>query len=157
DGYLRQAPRRSPEPGNPSLLAQRLVRDGLLTPFQAGQLLRGRWRGFYLGKYKVLEPIATGGMGRVLLGTHRLMQRLVAVQLLPPPQHGDRGAILRLQREGRAMAALDHPNIVRAYDLDQADRFHFLVLEFIDGVNLQSLVLRHGPLSVERSLDTIRQ
>jgi hypothetical protein len=144
-------------PARPADCARELVREGLLTPFQANQLLRGKWRGFFLGKYQLLEPIGSGGMGRVFLAEHRVMRRPVALKLLAPGQAGEPGAVQRLQREAQAAAALDHPNIVRAYDIDQDDGLHFLVLEYVAGVSLQDVVDRHGPLAVGRAVDCVRQ
>jgi hypothetical protein len=144
-------------PQTPDRLARALVRDGLVTAFQATQLLRGKWRGFFLGKYKLLGPLGSGGMGRVFLAEHRVMHRLVALKLLPPGQADDPGAIRRLQREAEAAAALDHPNIVKAYDIDEDGGLHFLVLEYVDGVSLQDLVDRQGAPPPGRAADYARQ
>src|SRR5207302_3102955 len=59
-------------------------------------------------------------------------------------------------REARAVAALDHPNIVHAYDIDQDEDVHFLVMEYVDGANLQEIVKKSGPLSVERACHYMR-
>ena len=70
-------------PADPSKLAGVFVRDGLLTYFQADQLLQGKWKRFFIGKYKVLERLGSGGMGQVFLCEHKLMRRRVAVKVLP--------------------------------------------------------------------------
>src|SRR5689334_17044016 len=86
-------------------LARALVRDRLLTPFQARQLLRGKSRGFFLTeKYKVLDELGEGGMGRVLLCEHLLLQKLVAVKTLHPDWADSPGAEERFLREARAAA-----------------------------------------------------
>src|SRR5207248_1869563 len=64
-------------------LALSLIERGILTHFQADQLLRGRWRGFFLGKYVILERLGVGGMGIVYLGEHRYLRRRVAIKVLP--------------------------------------------------------------------------
>src|SRR5690349_6616166 len=128
-----------------------MVRDGLLTYFQADQLLQGKWKRFFIGKYKVLERIGTGGMGQVFLCEHKLMRRRVAVKVLPAAKAADPSSLERFYREARAVAALDHPNIVRAYDIDQDEGLHFLVMEYVDGTNLQDLVKKFGPLDVLRA------
>src|ERR1700724_1993509 len=137
-------------PSEPVRLATQLVYDGVLTHFQAEQFLLGKWRRFTIGKYKVLEKLGSGGMGSVYLCEHKLMRRRVAVKILPTAKAEDPAALERFYREARAVAALDHPNIVRAYDIDQDDKLHFLVMEFVDGANFQEIVRRSGPLDVTR-------
>src|SRR5262249_10770721 len=120
-------------PAEPVRLATQLMRDGVLTHFQAEQFLQGKWRRFTIGKYKVLERRGAGGMGSVYLCEHMLMRRRVAVKVLPAAKAEDASSLERFYREARAVAALDHPNIVRAYDIDQDDKLHFLVMEHVDG------------------------
>lgn len=75
-----------------------MVRDGLLTRFQAGQFLQGKWRGFTLGKYRVLERIGCGGMGTVYLCEHLSVGRKVAVKVLPSSQAHNPSALGRFYR-----------------------------------------------------------
>jgi len=96
-------------------------------------------------------------MGQVYLAEHKVMRRLVALKVLPIRPNADPVLILRFQREARAAAALNHPNIVHAYDADQDEKAHFLVLEYIDGTSLQDLVKRGGPLPVGRAVNYICQ
>lgn len=149
--YIEKLSGTSDQPSDPAKLAQFLVRDGLLTYFQAEQLLQGKYKRFNLGKYKVLERLGSGGMGTVFLCEHKLMRRRVAVKVLPLPKAEDRASLDRFYREARAVAAVDHPNIVRAYDIDQDDNLHFLVMEWVDGTNLQELVKKFGPLDPIRA------
>ncbi|HMC88022.1 MAG TPA: protein kinase, partial [Gemmataceae bacterium] len=144
-------------PPEPAKLAGILVRDGLLTQFQAERFLEGRWRRFVIGKYKVLERIASGGMGSVYLCEHKFMRRRAAVKVLPEARAADPAALARFYREARAVAALDHPNIVRAYDIDQEENLHFLVMEYVDGTSLQELVRKSGPLEPARAAHYISQ
>lgn len=133
-------------------IAGKYIRDGLLTKFQAKQLKAGRYRRFEVaGKYRLLELLGVGGMGAVYLCEHTLMRRLVAVKVLPNEKLKDPSTLERFHREARAVAALDDPNIVRAYDIDKYDGLHFLVMEYVDGASLQELVSRHGPLTPERA------
>src|SRR5262245_52959104 len=124
---------------DPTILAAQLVRDGLLTAFQARLLLAGRHAGFFLtDKYKVLDLIGTGGMGQVFLCEHLLLQRLVAVKVLQraageSARGGLSASVERFLREARAVAALDHANIVRVYDMERAGGVPFLVMEYVDG------------------------
>jgi serine/threonine protein kinase len=138
-------------PPTPTEMAELLIRDGLLTHFQAEQILQGRFRRFFIGKYKVLERLGAGGMGQVFLCEHKLMRRRVAIKVLPASQAKNPACLERFYREARAVAAVDHPNIVRAYDIDQDNDLHFLVMEHADGVNFQDLVRKSGPLDVVRA------
>jgi serine/threonine protein kinase len=157
DAYLEKHRTQGNLPAEVGKYAGVLVRDGVLTQFQAEQILLGKWRRFSIGKYKVLERIGSGGMGSVYLCEHKLMRRRVAIKVLPTAKAEEPSALERFQREARVVAALDHPNIVRAYDIDQEDKLHFLVMEYIDGSSLQEIVKRHGPLSIARACHYIRQ
>ena len=155
--YLEKARAAQSLPAEPAKLAGLLVRDGVLTHFQAEQFLQGKWRRFTIGKYKVLERLGAGGMGSVYLCEHKLMRRRVAVKVLPTAKAEDTSSLERFYREARAVAALDHPNIVRAYDIDQDDKLHFLVMEHVDGSSLQDIIKKAGPMDVFRACHYIRQ
>jgi eukaryotic-like serine/threonine-protein kinase len=155
--YLDKVGAAQALPSVPAVLAGLLVRDGLLTQFQAEHVLQGKWRGFSLGKYKVLERLGSGGMGMVYLCEHKLMRRRVAVKVLPASRAQDASALERFFREARAVAALDHPNIVRAYDIDNDDKLHFLVMEHVDGASFQEIIKKVGPMDVQRACHYIRQ
>jgi len=149
--YLDKLQQQGGVPAEPSKFAGILVRDGILTYFQAEQLLQGKYKRFSLGKYKVLEKLGSGGMGTVFLCEHKLMKRRVAVKVLPLAKAQDETSLGRFYREAKAVAAVDHPNIVRAYDIDQDENLHFLVMEYVDGTNLQDLVKKFGPLDPVRA------
>jgi serine/threonine protein kinase len=135
-----------------------LVRESLLTFFQAKQLKLGRYKRFTIGsKYRLLELIGAGGMGAVYLCEHTLMKRLVALKILPTEKLEDPSNLERFHREARAVAALDHPNIVRAYDIDLHEKLHFLVMEYVDGNSLQDIIARHGPMDPIRAAHYIAQ
>src|SRR5262249_32432127 len=83
DAYLKARTEEDTLPDEPKQLAALLVRDGLLTKLQAQQVLQGRYKGFLInGKYKVLELLGAGGMGKVFLCEHVYMRRLVAIKTL---------------------------------------------------------------------------
>jgi WD40 repeat protein/serine/threonine protein kinase len=144
-------------PGEPRQLAALMVREGLLTNFQAEQLLQGKWRGFALGGYRILERLGAGGTGTVYLAEHQVMRRRVAIKVLPADYANAPGVLERFQREAQAVAALDHPNIVRAYDFRSEGTLHFLVMEYVEGVSLQELLVRTGPLALAQAVDYARQ
>lgn len=147
----------------PQQVADELIKQGLLTSFQAEKLLSGKWRGFVVGeKYRLLERLGAGGMGAVYLCEHIFMHRRVALKFLPPTFAEDPASLARFYREARAVAQLDHPNIIRAHDIDRDEtdptkKLHFLVMEFIDGVNLHDFVKNNGVLSPLRAAHYIRQ
>jgi serine/threonine protein kinase len=156
--YLQQSRAASALPADPVPLADALIRDGLLTRFQADQLLRGKYRNFVIsGKYKLLERLGSGGMGKVFLCEHKVMRRRVAIKVLPASQAQDPSALERFHREARAAAQLHHANIVTAHDIDQDGKLHFLVMEYVDGSNLEQIVRRHGGIDPERAAHYIRQ
>jgi hypothetical protein len=140
-------------------LAAQMIRDSMLTHFQARMLLEGKHKGFVTnGKYRVLELIAVGGMGSIYLCEHLFMKRLVALKVLSKDQQ-PAGAAERFLREARAAAALDHPNLVRAFDVDMlgAGPAHCLIMEFAEGVNLQHLVEKRGAVGAGRAAEYAAQ
>jgi serine/threonine protein kinase len=144
-------------PEEPVQLAAALVCRGVVTRFQAKHLLQGRWRGLQLGKYLILEQLGSGGMGIVYLAEHRLLHRRVALKILPVQLARDPWFLEQFYHEARAIAALQHPNIVRAHDVDREGELHFLVMEYVDGASLQTLVEKHGPLPVLRAAHYVSQ
>jgi serine/threonine protein kinase len=145
------------EAGDGDKLAERLVNGKLITPWQAGKLKEGKHKGFVLGKYKLLGLLGTGGMSSVYLAEHILMQRLVAIKVLPQSRVDDSSYLARFRREAQAVAALDHKNIVRAYDIDNDGKNHFIVMEYVEGRDLQATVKSDGPLEYETAAEYIRQ
>jgi hypothetical protein len=157
DAQVRRSAAEGP-PEDARELAARFVRDGLLTPYQVDELIHGRWQSLLIaGKYAVLAPLGVGGMGQVFLAEHIVMRRRSAIKVLPARLTSDPAAVERFNREARAIAALDHPNIVRAYDIDNADDLHFLVMEYVDGVSLHELVGSRGPVEPAAAANYIAQ
>jgi serine/threonine protein kinase len=154
DGFVRG---RDDLPAQPRKLAALLVREGLLTLFQAEQFLLGKYRGFTLGSYRILDRLGTGGTGTVYLAEHVLMKRKVAVKVLPAVLAHDPLVLERFRREAQAAAALCHPNVVHVYDFRQEGPLYFLVMEHIDGPSLQQLLARRGRLAVGAACEYVRQ
>jgi serine/threonine protein kinase len=134
-----------------------LVKQHHLTPFQAAQINAGKAKAIVLGEYTILDKIGAGGMGQVFKATHRRMDRTVAIKMLPPSLTKDAAALARFEREARAAAKLSHPNIVTAFDAGHANRAHFLVMEYVAGQDLAALVIRDGPLPVDKAVNYILQ
>jgi serine/threonine protein kinase len=156
DAFMAQVTESSAA-SSPRDLAGLLIAAGLITCFQAEQFLQGKWRGFTIGKYRVLERVGSGGMGTVYLCEHLVVGRKVAVKVLPTSQAHNPSALGRFYREARAAGVLDHPNLVKAHDIDQDGALHFLVMDYVDGSSLQAIVARFGPMSVSRAAHCIRQ
>ena len=138
-----------------------LVKAGHLTTWQAEKLLLGKHKGFTLGKYKLLSLLGKGGMSSVYLAEHKLMRRRVAIKVLPHKRVGDASYLGRFHREAQAVASLDHPNIVRAYDVDHEQdksmEIHFLVMEHVEGRSMQEIIAQDGPLPPDRAAEYVRQ
>jgi serine/threonine protein kinase len=154
--FFRLRPNPPGVPTKAQKLAALLVRKGFLTYFQAAQLLQGKWRGFTMGKYNVLERISSGSSSGIFLAEHLTTHRLEAIRLLPFVKGLDPPALARLYQEAQANA-LDYPNIVRAREMDCGGPVYFLVLDFVDGSSLEQIVRKHGPLAIPRAADYIRQ
>lgn len=144
----------------PETLLDRLVTAGMITRFHADKLAAGKYKGFQLGddRYLILDQLGQGGMGQVFLAEHAQMRRLVALKVLNPQAfENDPVARERFLREARAAGTLDHPNIVRVYDLCQDGKILFLVMEYVEGLSLQTLVTQRGPLDVTAACHYARQ
>ena len=140
----------------PKSLARLLMKQKLLTRWQAAQLLAGR-TAFFLGRYKLIDLLGRGGMGSVFFAEDTKMSRPVALKIISKKLGRDPAALERFFAEARAIAALDHPNIVRAYDVDNESDRYFIVMEFADGRNLQQVVETDGPLDSTVAANYIRQ
>src|SRR5205809_4184244 len=111
---------------------RRFVKAGLLTKFQARCLAEGKHRNLIIAnKYKILDYLGDGGMGQVFLAEHLLMKRQVALKVPPAKKLASPGMLERFIREARALAALDHPNIVRAHDIEQFGKMYMLAMEYV--------------------------
>ncbi len=109
------------------------------------------------GRYRVQELLGVGGMGAVYRAEHLLMERPVALKLISHNLTSNPAMIERFRREVKTAAKLKHPNIVMAYDAEQAGDSHFLVMEYVEGQSLARLVSEQGPLPVAQACEYIRQ
>src|SRR6266487_3575629 len=98
------------------------------------------------GRYQVITRIASGGMGEVYRAHDAVLGREVALKVLHPHLAGDRGFVERFRREARAAALLNHPNVVGVYDWGVTEHTYFMVMEFVRGHSLRTVLSRHGPL-----------
>ncbi len=141
---------------DPRGVARGLVEAGLLTDWQAVQLIAGR-SSFFLDRYKLICLLGRGEAGGVFLGEHVTMNRRVAIKTLSRDVSKDSGSLERFLAEARTIAALDHPNIVRAYSVDKMGNRFYLVMEYVDGHNLNEIVRSQGPLKCRLAADYVRQ
>jgi WD40 repeat protein len=108
-------------------------------------------------RYRIVRRLGGGGMGVVYEAEHRIMQRPVALKVINRAYTVNVAAVERFRREVRAAARLAHPNIVTAYDAENAGATHFLVMEYVEGQGLGRLVQESGPLPVAEACDYVRQ
>jgi hypothetical protein len=100
-----------------------------------------------LGDYHLLEKLGEGGMGAVYKALQVNLEKIVAVKVLPKGRMGDEQAMARFKREMKAVGKLNHPNIVQALDAREIEGTSFLVMEYVDGQDLNELVRCVGPLA----------
>ncbi|MFH5803292.1 protein kinase [Alienimonas sp. DA493] len=149
---------------SPEAAASELVREGLLTRYQADRLRAGRYRGFFLDRYRLLAVLGAGGMGNVYVardeGDGPTGGQRVALKVLAEGLRDDAGMIARLKYEGVAAGRVNHPNVVRALRFCKADNGpgdHLLVMEFVEAVSAEELLIRGGPVKSAAACDIARQ
>lgn len=162
DYCVRVARHRQSQQGLPAdavptdrLLADILVEQNSLTAYQADQLLEGRTK-LNLGPYVITDWIGQGGMGQVFKGVHQLMGRVCAVKVLPLAR-ATQEARDNFRREIRMQAGLDCPYLVRAFDAGQDGNVHYLVTEYVPGMDLRHLIKSRGPLPISLASKIIMQ
>lgn len=155
---LRALPDSIELPPEPPKAATELIRRGFITRFQAVQLLAGRHKGFRVGPYVIRDLLGRGGMGAVYLAEHLDLHRKVAIKILTLGRGEDQKlALERFLREARAAAALDHPNIVRIFDVARHNEAPYLVMEYVEGETLQQTLDRDGRIPFEVAAEYVAQ
>jgi response regulator RpfG family c-di-GMP phosphodiesterase len=141
-----------------------LLRHGLLTDYQVSRLRSGNPSGLILGNYRVLDRLGSGGMGVVFRAEHVRLRRRVAIKVLHPVHAENPQLVQRFHREVRAVAQLQHPNVVAAFDVGEVPSsdlhtatVHYFVMEDVPGLDLEQLVKLQGPLPVTKACDVIFQ
>jgi predicted Ser/Thr protein kinase len=104
------------------------------------------------GRYELEETVGSGGMSSVYKAHDRMLERYVALKVLHPQFGDDEEYVERFRREARAVAKLQHPNIVTVIDRGRSDGAQFIVFEYVDGRSLKELVEDDGPLPVHRAV-----
>jgi serine/threonine protein kinase len=162
DYALRVCRHRLSQQGQPpdtevpdSLLSEVLIEQEVVTDYQAEQLNAGETK-FMLGPYLITQWIGQGGMGQVFKGVHQVMGREVAVKVLPRAR-ATQEARDSFAREIQMQARLDCPYLVRAFDAGQDGNVHFLVTEYVPGMDLRRLIKSQGALPVQQAASIIFQ
>ncbi len=138
-------------------LARTLVRIGKLTRYQAAALFQGKGRALLIGPYVVLGKLGSGGMGMVFKARLREGGPEVALKLLPPSASKHPHSVLRFRREAAILERLDHPNLVTSHDLGAYNGVHYLIMDYVDGSDLDRVVRSIGPMKVARAVDCVIQ
>ena len=152
---------RDEQAGLAPKLAELLIGRGFLT---RSQLERFAKTGFLptpdatrVGHYELLLKIGEGGMGAVYKARDTRNGQIVALKILPRSKASDEVFLKRFELEARAAFELNHPNIVRGFDVGHADGYHFLVMEFVQGYDVCALLEQHGRLSEAETLNIVEQ
>lgn len=109
------------------------------------------------GRYQIIRTIGEGGMANVYLAYDTILDREVAVKVLRGDLASDEKFVKRFQREAKAASSLNHPNIVEMYDVGEDNGNYFIVMEYIDGKTLKSLIKKRGGLSLSETVDIMMQ
>lgn len=136
-------------------LIEKMQQAGWLNRWQTRQLLQGRTR-FSLGSYRIVDFIGRGGMGNVFKGIHHLIGHEVAIKILPKEKMTPR-SIGRFQAEVHTLSSLSHPHLVRAFDAGFEGKVHYLVTEYVPGMDLRKWVLTDGILDMSTAASIIIQ
>jgi response regulator RpfG family c-di-GMP phosphodiesterase len=149
---------------DPEKILLELVEHGLLTDYQADRIRAGTTYGLVLGNYRVLDRLGAGGMAVVFKAEHVEMRRVVAIKVLPQSGPGQSLMLSRFVAEMRAIAQLQHPNIVAAFDAGKttppdpdSSVLRYIVMEYVPGQTLEDLVADHGAMDPVKACDIIHQ
>ncbi len=138
-------------------LSRALVRAGRVTAYQAAAIYQKKARGLLLGNYLILEKLGQGGMGVVFKAVNRTSGRIGALKILPPSFSRDESAVSRFRREIEAAGRLNHPNVVAAIDSAQDRGVHFLVMDYVEGRDLDRVIMAQGPMVVSQAVECVIQ
>jgi eukaryotic-like serine/threonine-protein kinase len=141
---------------DPKQLARDLVKDGTLTKWQAGQLMHG-YHLLVLGKYKLMEELGAAPTGRVYLVEHAQIARRHTLKVLAKRLASNPQAVKHFLASAQNACGLDHRNISHVYDVNQEGDRHYVVMEYVEGQDLDKLVTRGGRVGVLPALDFIVQ
>ncbi len=142
-------------------IAEWLVAQNYVTAWQAEKLLQAKHRGFFLGPYQLVNRVARGGMSTIYAGKHTVSGAIHALKVLPLSRMNKASYLPRFYREAEIAKRLQHPNIVRVFDVysasDGRNDVHFMAMELLSGRDLATVVNSDGPLPAAVAVNYIRQ
>lgn len=147
----------APLGNDPALLMRHLIHKNRITVYQLRKVIHGKARDLFIGPYTIGDKIGEGGMGKVYRAIERRRNREVALKVVRPSLLANPVIRKRWDREVRAAATLNHPNIVALYDSGEANGRHYLAMEFVDGLDLARLSQEYRPLEVAEACEYARQ
>jgi serine/threonine protein kinase len=142
---------------DPRGMAKYFLKKGWLTVFQVNQILNGQAAELMLGPYRIMDSLGEGAVSQVFKALDTEHGRLVAVKAIKSAHWNNVEAAGRFKREMRIVGQLDHPTIVKAFDIDLDNPRHYFAMEYVEGTDLNKLVKLGGPLAVETACEYIRQ
>ena len=137
-------------------LSRQLARSGILTAWQAAQLLKGQ-SGFVLGHYRLLDSIGRGGMGHVFRAVDSRNSSIVAIKVMSRKLSSNQHLVNRFRREIRASSRLNDPHIVRSLDAGRVGNIDFMVMEYVNGEQLDNVIAGLPSIPVAQACEIIRQ
>ncbi|MBL8822092.1 MAG: protein kinase [Planctomycetia bacterium] len=146
---------RVPMPTDARTLASVMVRDGVLTKYQGNRLLQGKYHGFVVGPYTILDLLVEGKSDASFLAWHHAMNRKVALKVVKQNLDHCKVTHERFMREARITATVNHPNIVKVFDFVEENGIQFLVMEYVEGKNLLQLIEANGPIAPAKAIEYI--
>ena len=155
-GVLRHHQEQRPDGDDLEGFRKRLVANKYLTEYQAALLGRGHSEGFFLDKYKIMDRIAKGRMAGVYRAIHSSGQS-VAIKVLPTSKAKDAETLARFRREARLLTRLDHPNVVRAFEVGEAAGRYYLAMEYLDGDTLEDVLEKRKRLPAVEAVRIVHQ
>lgn len=137
--YYEKWQKQAGDKNNAQTFARWLVENGLVTEYQATLLSNGYADNFFLGDYKILDRIGKGRLAGVYKAVHASGQ-VVAIKVLPPSKAADSQILKRFEREAQLAEQLEHPNVVRTFHHGESNGLHYIVMEYLEGETLKSIL-----------------
>jgi serine/threonine protein kinase len=138
-------------------LARELARRDWVTPFQLQRVCQGRGRELLIGPYLILDRLDNGGIGPLFKARHERTKCLVSIQVVREEWLALPNAVARFHKDFHTASKLNHPHIAQVFNVAQMGRVHYVVLEPLEGLDLDRIVGQFGPLPVERACQFVGQ